>query len=464
MQARILVVDDEKFIVEAISQHLTQLGHDVRTYLDPTEALLAIKSEPIDLVLTDLRMPDVSGMDITRAVYDRGEDTRVVILTGYATLDSAIESVHLQVYAYLNKPFDLRQLGQVVERALNEQRLERENKELTEKISNMLSDITTLYEVTRLIYDTDDFDMTLEFVLDTLSIGLGISHSVLITRTSSGEYSIAKANMPENSKIAGILDKVPWADLEKVVPGPESATFGLDGKPQSVLKALNAGGEELRAMVVTPVWYREALYGYLIVLQVGDMGKFSADQETLLGILATQIAPQIYQASDGTVDAPTRGYLARSHNILRERIKQAIHGKEEKFAITLVRLGTDRVWSNLNQLEEFQTAVEKLVKSHQKDAELHWLGGDTAMILFPNLTQIEAEVTCMAIDTDYVRGEAVLPPTDMLEEGAGMTFASTVWPHDGDEAGPLLTLTWFRLMSEIQREEIRLGEVTSEDE
>ncbi|MCH8327116.1 MAG: response regulator, partial [Candidatus Marinimicrobia bacterium] len=209
MQARILVVDDEKFIVEAISQHLTQLGHEVRSFLDPSEALLAIKSEPIDLVLTDLRMPDVSGMDITRAVYDRGEDTRVVILTGYATLDSAIESVHLQVYAYLNKPFDLRQLGQVVERALTEQRLERENKQLTEKISNMLSDITTLYEVSRLIYDTDDFDMTLEFVLDTLSIGLGISHSVLITKTSSGEYSIAKANMPESSKIAGVLEKVP---------------------------------------------------------------------------------------------------------------------------------------------------------------------------------------------------------------------------------------------------------------
>ena len=58
----------------------------------------------------------------------------------------------------------------------------------------------------------------------------------------------------------------------------------------------------------------------------------------------------------------------------------------------------------------------------------------------------------------------MLPPTGMREGGAGMTFASTVWPHDGEEAGPLLTLTWFRLMSEIQREEIRLGEVTSEDE
>ena len=109
MQARILVVDDEKFIVEAISQHLTHLGHEVLSFLDPAEALLAIKSEQVDLVLTDLRMPDVSGMDITRAVHDKGEDTRVVILTGYATLDSAIESVHLQVYAYLNKPFDLRE-------------------------------------------------------------------------------------------------------------------------------------------------------------------------------------------------------------------------------------------------------------------------------------------------------------------------------------------------------------------
>jgi len=97
MAATILVVDDEKFLVEGISQHLRDSGYQVVGLVDSTKALEAVRNEDFDLVLTDLRMPGVSGIDLARAVCDKDTDTQVIILTGYATLDSAIESVRLDV-------------------------------------------------------------------------------------------------------------------------------------------------------------------------------------------------------------------------------------------------------------------------------------------------------------------------------------------------------------------------------
>ena len=82
MSANILVVDDERFIVEAVSQHLKHKGYNVLNFIDSTKALEAIEEQDFDLVLTDLRMPEVSGMDITRAVRAKETDTMVIILTG----------------------------------------------------------------------------------------------------------------------------------------------------------------------------------------------------------------------------------------------------------------------------------------------------------------------------------------------------------------------------------------------
>ena len=243
MQARILVVDDEKFIVEAISQHLTTLGHEVLQFLDSREALQLINSEKVDLVLTDLKMPDVSGMDIAKAVAETGFDTRVIVLTGFATIDSAIESVELSVYAYLNKPFDLRDLGRVVNRALNEQKLERENETLHERIAKMLESMTTLHEVTRLLYDTENFDMTLDFALDTLSEGLGVTHSAFMFMNADGELNLSRSSFPEAAYISGRMDEVNWNDLPVHIPGPDPVTIAENGPLEHLLGTLSGPNE-----------------------------------------------------------------------------------------------------------------------------------------------------------------------------------------------------------------------------
>ncbi len=456
-QVRILVIDDEKFIVEAISQHLTALGYEILPFIDPAEALEVIKAEEIDLVLTDLRMPDISGMDITRAVHDRGSDTRVIILTGYATLDSAIESVHLQVYAYLHKPFDLRQLGQVVEQALTEQYLERENRELYETVHSLLKDMTTLHDISRLIYDTDDFDMAIEFALDTLAIGLGMTHSALILRSADGVFSPAKVNMPAGSPAEAKLAKVNWAALAERVPGPDAIKLDRENGGADILKTLSSKNEKFEAALFAPINYREELLGYFVVLQPAGGAALSSDQQILLGILATQLAPQVFQ-SRGPGPAPAgKGYLTNSRRILDSRIELALEKGEQRLALTLVRLAIPREWHEEDDLGAFHSAVADLVARHEQDTELHWLGADTALLIYPNATQVEADVTSMAIVTDYLHRGHDLPQGGPGEVEPQMLFASAVWPSDSESATRLLSLVWFRLMNTIQKEAARLA-------
>lgn len=293
MSANILVIDDERFIVEAVSQHLKDKGYNVLSFIDSTKALEAIEKQDFDLVLTDLRMPEVSGMDITRAVRAKETDTMVIILTGYATLDSAIESVSLNVYAYLNKPFELRELGEVVERALTVQSLERENKALQVNIGKMLDDVSTLYEVTRFIYDTDDWDISMEFIMDTLSVSLGLTHSCLFELHKDNQFTITKSNFGKGSALSKKAMAFSWQSLQKQISPTELTYLECEHTKSQVFDELSSSKEPLKAILFIPVSYRERLLGFLAIFITGDMAEPSHDTRMLLQILALQISHQL---------------------------------------------------------------------------------------------------------------------------------------------------------------------------
>ena len=457
MKPRILVVDDERFIVEAISQHLTQRGYHVASYVDATEALKAIQAEEFDLVLTDLRMPDISGMDITRAVYDRKSDTMVIILTGYATLDSAIESVHLQVYAYLNKPFDLRQLGQVVERALTEQRLKRENEALQAQISKLLHDVTTLYEVTRLLYDTNDWDMTMEFVLDTLSIGLGITHSCLLFKDFQGEYRVGRLNFPSGSPLYEKVPSYPWKKLSADVSEEELTELKNSGETAKLLKKFSSAEEPLEYIYLVPIRYRDLYLGYLVVFIVAEQDALPEDTQTLLRILVTQIAPQVYD-DERTGSAEKMGAIDvnAAQGMLRLAIDSA-GGDGAEFGINLLRFVTPRPLSTPEETKVFHQACLKMARRHEPGASLLWLTADTAFALFPDSNLAQSDITCMALAEDFRKTELAGQKGDGVAE---LIFASAAWPQEASHTADIISIVWSRLLAKIQAEASRIAAET----
>jgi DNA-binding NtrC family response regulator len=114
----ILVVDDAPETLEVLRRNLESEGYRVSTAPNVTEALAILEATPIDLVITDFKMPKVSGLDLVRHVRENLKDTEVVMITGYASIEGAIEAIKIGAEEYLAKPFTDEELFEAVRRAL----------------------------------------------------------------------------------------------------------------------------------------------------------------------------------------------------------------------------------------------------------------------------------------------------------------------------------------------------------
>lgn len=138
-QARqaVLIVEDEADIRELLSEYFRARNYDVVGAADGRAALLAVEREAhrFSLVVTDLHLPGVDGLAVLRAARAANPGIYVVIVTGFASLDSAIQAVRLGAYDYLTKPFSLGQIDVVLQRIQEIEVLHAENKRLTRQVS-----------------------------------------------------------------------------------------------------------------------------------------------------------------------------------------------------------------------------------------------------------------------------------------------------------------------------------------
>jgi len=137
-KARILVVDDALNTLEVLQRNLTSQGYQVFTAQDVAEALRLLEGTAIDLVITDLKMPKVSGLDLIKHVRENYKDTEVMMITGYASIEGAVQAVKIGAEEYLSKPFTDEELFAAVKRALDKLKLRRAGMEdMDVKLPNM---------------------------------------------------------------------------------------------------------------------------------------------------------------------------------------------------------------------------------------------------------------------------------------------------------------------------------------
>lgn len=115
--ANILVVDDTEAICKALRDVLTMAGYGVRTAPSGERALQILETAQMDLVITDLKMSGISGIQLLKKVKEKSPATPVIILTGFGDMDSVVEAMHLGVADYLKKPFSVNEVLQVTSRA-----------------------------------------------------------------------------------------------------------------------------------------------------------------------------------------------------------------------------------------------------------------------------------------------------------------------------------------------------------
>ena len=125
-QPKVLVVDDEESVVVTIKAILQLDGYDVATTTSGAKARAMVREAEYDLVLTDLRLEDGDGLDVLKAVRERYPETVTIMLTGYASLESAIQALRAGAYDYLVKPSEVEELRSTVARGLERRRLGQE--------------------------------------------------------------------------------------------------------------------------------------------------------------------------------------------------------------------------------------------------------------------------------------------------------------------------------------------------
>jgi DNA-binding NtrC family response regulator len=136
--ARVLIVDDEPDMVDNCARILGRAGYECLTATDARRALALLESDRPDLLLTDLKMPELDGMELLRRAHAVDPALPVIIMTGFATIESAVEAVKAGAFDYLPKNFSIDQLQVTVERALRHRRLAVENRNLREQLQETL--------------------------------------------------------------------------------------------------------------------------------------------------------------------------------------------------------------------------------------------------------------------------------------------------------------------------------------
>lgn len=125
---RILVVDDEQVMLDGCEIILSKSGYEVETASSSEEALRKIETTKYDTIVTDLKMPGMTGMDFLRILKDREPETDAIMITGYATVQTAVEAMKLGAFDYIAKPFTPDELRGVVGRAIERRRILREER------------------------------------------------------------------------------------------------------------------------------------------------------------------------------------------------------------------------------------------------------------------------------------------------------------------------------------------------
>ena len=138
---RILIVDDNKELREILEEYLQGEGDLIDGASNGREALLKHNNGPYDLIITDLNMPELDGMELMRRVRQDNEVTEFIVITAYASLDTAVEAVKLGAFDYIVKPFRMEELKVAVKNVRDKVRLKKLNMALVMKLKSLYDEI-----------------------------------------------------------------------------------------------------------------------------------------------------------------------------------------------------------------------------------------------------------------------------------------------------------------------------------
>ncbi|MCB9614157.1 MAG: response regulator [Sandaracinus sp.] len=276
-RARILVVDDEEVIREVIADFLSMEDFAVQTAANGREAIAELDRGRFDLVLSDLKMPHVGGLELLEEMQRRQLKTKAVIMTGFGTIETAIEAMKRGAHDYILKPFRVEEVVLTVRRAIEERRLETENLQLRDAVG--------LYEASEKIAASLSLDDILETVTSATRSGahadavrlMLLDEGHLIERSRHGDATL---DVDATRLLAQLDDGLSGVRLS----GADARSFG------------GRDGDAPGALLAVPLVEGAETIGILTLARRDDQERFDEGQRKLAAMMAHRAAAAIVNA------------------------------------------------------------------------------------------------------------------------------------------------------------------------
>lgn len=319
---RILVVDNEPRMVDSLKTLLSMEGYDVVGENDSAEVMSILHNSEFDLVIADIKMPGLDGMELLRRVHLKDPQMGVILITGYASLETAKEAIDEGAFGYLTKPLELDELKLAVTRSIERRKVElerlrllRELKIANETLQLKLVQLNALSSAGNLLATTVDLKGALTSILslaiDVIGAKLG---SVMILDPKNNELYIGAS--------CGLDDSVVQCTRMKL-GSSISGYVAQSGRPLIVediekdprFARINRQKYESKSLISAPLIYKDRLYGVINLNNKIDGGPFAEDDLLLLSALAIPAAVAIDRANLIAEKTETINYLTVLHKL-----------------------------------------------------------------------------------------------------------------------------------------------------
>ena len=278
----ILIVDDERSMREFLGIYLRREGYRIEAAAGGNEAIASIKARAFDVIITDLRMPDIDGLTILAEAKRVRPDTEVIVVTAFSTTETAIAAMKAGAHDYLTKPFKIDEVGLVVDRAMEKRRLARENVALRDEIKGR-------YKLDRLLGKSP----AMQRMFDVLRKVASTRTSVLLIGESGTGKELAAHALHELSPRTGPFvavncGAIPETLLESELFGHVRGSFtGANTDKQGLFEAANTGTLLLDEVADLPVSMQVKLLRVLQERKVKPVGGVSEREVDVRIVAAT---------------------------------------------------------------------------------------------------------------------------------------------------------------------------------
>ncbi|MCC6644438.1 MAG: response regulator [Polyangiaceae bacterium] len=282
---RVLIVDDEQLIRDVLADFLGLEGYLVRTAPDGLAAVEELRRRRYDLVISDMKMPRMGGLELLAEIAKLDPTTVTIIMTGFGTVESAIDAMKRGAYDYVLKPFRVEEVIRIVQRGLDKQRLESENLRLKEavslyQVSEAISASLSLDEVLATIADSTHC----ELVADLLSTWLDDGEGAFFERQYLG-----RPGFP----LVGSMGKLDSALFASHLSAERSL---LEHGERAAAYFAEAPAFEPVSLVAVPLKAKQRLIGWISAVSFTPHVRFDEGQRKMLSIIASRAAAAIENA------------------------------------------------------------------------------------------------------------------------------------------------------------------------